>query len=81
MILRFRKVFVDQTGVGEPVLEELKAQGVRNVEGLTFMHACYSFFTILFNHVVEVLLKIWVNGQIYTLRTKSGMEKEKEVRN
>lgn len=33
---RFRRVFVDQTGVGEPVLEELKAQGIRNVEGLTF---------------------------------------------
>ena len=33
---QFRRVFVDQTGVGEPVLEELKAQGIRNVEGLTF---------------------------------------------
>jgi len=33
---RFRKVLVDQTGVGEPVLEELKAQGVQNVEGLIF---------------------------------------------
>jgi len=32
----FQKVFVDQTGVGEPVLEELKAQGIQNVEGLTF---------------------------------------------
>jgi len=31
----FRKVQVDQTGVGEPVLEELKAQGVP-AEGLTF---------------------------------------------
>jgi len=33
---RFRKVLVDQTGVGEPVLEELKEQGVQNVEGLVF---------------------------------------------
>lgn len=33
---QFRRVFVDQTGVGEPVLEELKAQGIQNVEGLTF---------------------------------------------
>jgi len=32
---RFRKAQVDQTGVGEPVLEELKAQGVP-AEGLTF---------------------------------------------
>ncbi len=32
---RFRKVQVDQTGVGEPVLEELRAQGVP-AEGLTF---------------------------------------------
>ncbi len=32
---RFRKVQVDQTGVGEPVLEELKVQGVP-AEGLTF---------------------------------------------
>lgn len=31
----FRKVKVDQTGVGEPVLEELKNQGVP-AEGLTF---------------------------------------------
>jgi len=31
----FRKVQVDQTGVGEPVLEEIKAQGVP-AEGLTF---------------------------------------------
>ncbi len=30
------KVLVDQTGVGEPILEEIKAQGLRNVEGLTF---------------------------------------------
>ncbi|MDH5532188.1 MAG: hypothetical protein OEY83_06625 [Candidatus Bathyarchaeota archaeon] len=33
--------------------------------------------TILFNHVVEDLLKIRVNGQICTLRTKSWMEKRK----
>jgi len=33
---QFRKVFVDQTGVGEPVIEELKAQGIQKVEGLTF---------------------------------------------
>jgi len=32
----FEKVLIDQTGVGEPVLEELKAQDVENVEGLTF---------------------------------------------
>ena len=32
----FGKVLVDQTGVGEPVLEELKAMDVENVEGLTF---------------------------------------------
>ena len=33
---RFHKVLVDQTGVGEPVLEELKEQGMQNVEGLVF---------------------------------------------
>jgi len=32
----FEKVTVDQTGVGEPVLEELKAQDIQNIEGLTF---------------------------------------------
>lgn len=31
---KFHKVFIDQTGVGEPVLEELKAQNILNVEGL-----------------------------------------------
>ena len=31
-----RKVFVDQTGVGEPVLEELKRQNLENMESLTF---------------------------------------------
>jgi len=34
--LKFRKVFVDQTGVGEPVLEEIRSQGLGNVEGLKF---------------------------------------------
>ena len=33
---KFRKVFVDQTGVGEPVLEEIRNQGLSNVEGLKF---------------------------------------------
>ncbi|MGB9841617.1 MAG: hypothetical protein ACPLKZ_02705, partial [Candidatus Bathyarchaeales archaeon] len=33
---RFRKVLVDQTGVGEPVLEEIRNQGLGNVEGLKF---------------------------------------------
>jgi len=32
----FEKVLVDQTGVGEPILEEIKAQGLKSVEGLTF---------------------------------------------
>lgn len=32
----FQKLLVDQTGVGEVVLEELKEQGVQNVEGVTF---------------------------------------------
>lgn len=32
----FQKLLVDQTGVGEIVLEELKEQGVQNVEGITF---------------------------------------------
>jgi phage FluMu gp28-like protein len=32
----FAKIFVDQTGVGEPVLEEIRNQGVRYVEGLKF---------------------------------------------
>ncbi len=39
------------------------------------------FLTILFNHVVEDFLKIWVNRQIHALRTKSGTRKEREVRN
>ena len=33
---QFRKVFVDQTGVGEPVLEEIQNQGLACVEGVTF---------------------------------------------
>lgn len=32
----FRKMLVDQTGVGEPVLEEVRNQGINNVEGLKF---------------------------------------------
>jgi len=34
--LKFRKVLVDQTGVGEPVLEEIRNQGLGNVEGVKF---------------------------------------------
>ena len=33
---QFRSVLVDQTGVGEPVLEEMQNQGLRNVEGVKF---------------------------------------------
>jgi len=33
---KFRKVLVDQTGVGEPVLEEIRNQGLSNIEGLKF---------------------------------------------
>ena len=33
---KFRKALVDQTGVGEPVLEEIRNQGLGNVEGLKF---------------------------------------------
>jgi phage FluMu gp28-like protein len=33
---KFRKALVDQTGVGEPVLEEIRNQGLNNVEGLKF---------------------------------------------
>lgn len=29
-------MLVDQTGVGEPVLEEIRNQGLRNVEGVKF---------------------------------------------
>jgi len=32
----FRKVLIDQTGVGEPILEEFHQQGLDHVEGLTF---------------------------------------------
>jgi len=32
----FRKLLVDQTGVGEPVTEEISNQGIRNVEGIKF---------------------------------------------
>jgi phage FluMu gp28-like protein len=32
----FRGVLVDQTGVGEPVLEEMHNQGLNNVKGITF---------------------------------------------
>jgi len=32
----FRKMLVDQTGVGEPVTEEINNQGIRNVEGIKF---------------------------------------------
>lgn len=33
---QFRSVLVDQTGVGEPVLEEIRNQGLRNVGGVKF---------------------------------------------
>lgn len=33
---KFRKALVDQTGVGEPVLDEIRNQGLNNVEGLKF---------------------------------------------
>jgi len=33
---RFQKVLVDQTGVGEPILEEIRSQGIGCVEGLKF---------------------------------------------
>ncbi len=33
---QFRNVLVDQTGVGEPVLEEIRNQGLRVADGLTF---------------------------------------------
>ena len=33
---QFRSVLVDQTGVGEPVLEEIRNQGIRTVEGVKF---------------------------------------------
>jgi len=33
---RFRMVLVDQTGVGEPVLEEIRSQGINRVEGVKF---------------------------------------------
>jgi hypothetical protein len=32
----FQKVLVDQTGVGEPILEEIRSQGMNCVEGLKF---------------------------------------------
>lgn len=32
----FRKVLVDQTGVGEPIIDEFAEQGLENIEGLTF---------------------------------------------
>jgi len=32
----FRKMLLDQTGVGEPVTEEICNQGIRNVEGIKF---------------------------------------------
>jgi hypothetical protein len=32
----FQRIIVDQTGVGEPVLEEMHNQGLTNVEGLKF---------------------------------------------
>jgi phage FluMu gp28-like protein len=32
----FQKIIVDQTGVGEPVLEEMHNQGLTNVEGVKF---------------------------------------------
>jgi phage FluMu gp28-like protein len=32
----FQKVLIDQTGVGEPILEEIRSQGINCVEGLKF---------------------------------------------
>ena len=34
--LQFQKVLADQTGVGEPILEEIRNQGINSAEGLKF---------------------------------------------
>jgi hypothetical protein len=34
--MQFQKLFIDQTGVGEPIAEELRNQDVTNTEGITF---------------------------------------------
>jgi phage FluMu gp28-like protein len=34
--INLQKIIVDQTGIGEPVLDELKSQGFSNVQGVTF---------------------------------------------
>ncbi len=34
--MQFQKLLIDQTGVGEPITEELKNQDVTNTEGITF---------------------------------------------
>jgi hypothetical protein len=34
--MQFEKLYVDQTGVGEPILEELRNQDIPNTEGITF---------------------------------------------
>jgi hypothetical protein len=34
--MQFEKLYVDQTGVGEPIQEELKNQDIPNTEGITF---------------------------------------------
>jgi phage FluMu gp28-like protein len=34
--LQFQKILVDQTGVGEPILEEIRSQSINCVEGLKF---------------------------------------------
>jgi hypothetical protein len=34
--MRFQKLLIDQTGVGEPITEELQNQDVTNTEGITF---------------------------------------------
>jgi hypothetical protein len=34
--MQFQKLLIDQTGVGEPITEELKNQDITNTEGITF---------------------------------------------
>jgi hypothetical protein len=34
--MQFQKLLIDQTGVGEPITEELKDQGISSTEGITF---------------------------------------------
>jgi len=62
----FQNLLVDQTGVGEVVLEELKEQGVQNVEGIAFTaRTKEAILTALKIAMEQHLLKMPYNRRLF----------------